>query len=299
MSNSSTSAAPPLVVARSARTTARLTESAVLWEQGATVVSIPYDAIVSASATRGRIWHTLRIGTDAPGTDYPSAFVLHCRRNDAVAFADAVTGQLERIRLDPSVNRTRPPTTQPRERPVRRRLGRGQLAWRGLLALCLVQSLALLCSGEPAAAASTWIGFFLWWACASLASKLPKVVRDCWRTLTRGVRMQAHYVRSRTQHSSSYNPYTHGYSSTSGVVHICEVTDTQGHLQHHSFAPARDSAPPTPHRTVMVVPGADTAETFLSTVLTTLVSVVLLGVIPLLIGAIALVAVPGLLTLLL
>ncbi|MGX9886939.1 hypothetical protein [Streptomyces sp. NPDC002276] len=126
--------------------------------------------------------------------------------------------------------------------PPTRRTG-GETAFRVLLGVVVLNFLAVLATGRFMAAVLSCFGFFAWWGCVDLTGHIVSVARDPWASLTRGVEVEADYVRSEARPGGRM-PHTWVYRYTAPDGQVSEYLTSP---------PLRGSKPP-PTRTVSVVP---------------------------------------------
>ena len=172
--------------------------------------------------------------------------------------------------------------------------GSAQWAGVGLVTVCLAQSVTLLWLGSPWPAAATWVGGLLWGGCGALLVAAGLLVHKCWRAQRHGVRMEARHVANETRYSTSSSPKSGATRSSSYLVEVYEVTDQHGRVLQHAHV-ARGGREPRPTRTVLVVPGEDSAQTPLATYLIPLLALPFVAGLGLFLGAVAFAVLPGLL----
>ncbi|MFP3988198.1 hypothetical protein U9R90_11950 [Streptomyces sp. E11-3] len=285
-------APPPSLVIRDGGVTVRLREDGVHWQGSGTVTRIPYQAIGAVTTTDGATggaWVRLRITLRPAVTEFGGRYELACPSRQGRPFAAA----LERLVSDRGtalhdhdVPRQLGVTVTPvRSLPLRERHSPVRLAWFALLAATLVSSLALLALGHPVRAVVVWAAVPAWAVTALVARVLAfgfAGVRDPW---TRGIRVEARHVDSRTGHSSG-GPWPE---------FVYEFTDPDGVRREHALRPSGRFSRPRPTRTLWFVPGDAPRGHTLGDPFTALFITVMAGGMALFLGGIAAFLMPGLL----
>ncbi|MFE2421647.1 hypothetical protein [Streptomyces hokutonensis] len=276
---------PPTLIVRSPDAVARLTAEGVVWEERATVTRIPYLAVVRAAAEPvGARRVRLRIELADGARGRPGGYELVCGGRSAQTFVRAVLAQRA---ARPAADAVPSVTEEPHAAAPPARRTRGELGFRVLVGVVVLNFLAVLATGRFTAAVLSCFGFFAWWGCVDLAGHVISVARDPWAFLTRGVEVEADYVRSEMRPGSS------GRMARTWVY---RYTGLDGQESEYLTGPLLRGSKPPPTRTVTVAPGskqgarsrADAGFTLLI-----LLPALLLGLT--VVGTAALVAIPGVL----
>ncbi len=276
---------PPTLIVRSPDAVARLTAEGVVWEERATVTRVPYLAVVRAATEPvGARQVRLRIEVADGAHGRPGGYELVCGRRAARTFVCAVLSQRAAL---PAADAVPPVTDEPRTAAPPTRRTRGELGLRVLLGVVVLNFLAVLTTGRFVPAVLSCFGFFAWWGCVDLAGHIASVARDPWASLTRGVEVEADYVRSE-ERSGSSGRMLHTW--------VYRYTGLDGQASEYLTGPLLRGSKPPRTRTVTVVPDskrgarsrADAGFTLLI-----LLPALLLGLT--VVGTAALVAIPGVL----